>query len=92
MKMEGWQLDHLAKGYHWKTLINLLSSDPVLQILKPKLIGEIKGPIPLSAGASNTLEEIAWITRLPHEANLVAGVFDANKLMKCDQDEVTYAY
>ena len=41
MKMEGWQLDQLAQGYHWKALKNLLSSDPVLQILKLKLIGKI---------------------------------------------------
>ena len=75
-------MDPLVKGYHRKILINLLSSDPVLQILKPKLIGEIKNPIPPPAGASNTLDEISGIIRMLHKAGLVAGVFDANKMLE----------
>uniref|UniRef100_A0AAV1TNQ8 Uncharacterized protein n=1 Tax=Peronospora matthiolae TaxID=2874970 RepID=A0AAV1TNQ8_9STRA len=55
MKMEGWKLDQLAQVYHWKALKNLLSSDPVLQILKPKLIGEIQGPISPPGGDDKTV-------------------------------------
>ena len=40
IKMEGWQYEELAQMYEWKTLKNLLSSDPVLQVLKPELIDE----------------------------------------------------
>ena len=38
IKMKGCQREQSAKAYEWKTLTNLLSSDPVLQVLKPKLI------------------------------------------------------
>ena len=64
----------------------------MLRILKPKLIGGIQGPIPLPAVASDILKEINGIIRLLHGAGLVAGVFDASKMMECDQDQVTHAY
>ena len=38
--MEGWKYEELAKMYEYKLLNNLLSSDPVLQVLKPELIDE----------------------------------------------------
>ena len=84
MNMEGWQLDQLAQGNHWKKLNNLLSSDPVLRILKPKLIGGIQSPLHSPAVASDMLEEINGITRLLQDAGFVAGVFDENKMLECD--------
>ena len=89
--MEGWQLDQLAQGYHWKALRNLLSSDPVLQILNPKLIGEIQSPISPLTVTTNPLDGINAIIQLPHDAEYVAEVFDANKLLECDQDQVIHA-
>ena len=91
MKMEGWQLDQLEQGYHWKALKNMLSSDPVLQILKPKLVGEIQGPISPPTVTTNLLDGINAIIQLPHDAEYVAEVFDANKLLECDQDQVIHA-
>ena len=91
MKMESWQLDQLAQGYHWKALKNLLSSNPVLQILKPNLIGEIQGPISPPTVTTNPLDGINAIIQLLHDVKFVAGVFDANKMMECDQDQVTHA-
>ncbi|CAI5722019.1 unnamed protein product [Peronospora effusa] len=44
-KAKGWQLDQLEWCFHWKALKDLLSSDPVLKILKPKLVGSLRGPI-----------------------------------------------
>ena len=64
----------------------------MLRILKPKLIRGIKGPIPLPAVASDMLEEINGVTRLLDDAGFVAGVFNANKILECDQDQVTHAY
>ena len=86
MKTEGWQLDQLAQGFYRKALKNLLLSDPVLKILKPKLIGEIQGPISLPKAAANTLEGITAITRLLQEAGYVAGAFDASELLECEED------
>ena len=91
MKMEGWQLDQLAQEYHWKALKNLLSSDLVLQILKPKLVGEIQGPISPPTVTTNPLDGINAIIQLLYDAGYVAGVFDANKLLECDQDQVIHA-
>ena len=92
MRMEGWQLDQLAEGYLWKKLYNLLSSNPVLRILKPNLIGGIQGPIPPPAIASDILEEINGIIRLLHDVGFVAGVFDVNKMLECNQEQVSYTY
>uniref|UniRef100_A0AAV1TNV1 Uncharacterized protein n=1 Tax=Peronospora matthiolae TaxID=2874970 RepID=A0AAV1TNV1_9STRA len=86
MKMEGWQLDQLAQGFHWKALKKLLSSDPVLRILNPKMIGEIQGPISLPKAATNPLEGINAIIQILQDAEYVAGAFDASKLLECDQD------
>ena len=64
----------------------------MLQILKPKLIGKIQGQIPPQTVASNTLKEINGIIRLLQDAGFVAGLFNASKLLECEQDQVTHAY
>ena len=58
IKMEGWQPEKITKAYERKMMKNLLSSDPVLQVLKPKLIDGIQGPVSISASASNMLKRI----------------------------------
>ena len=59
--------------YLFQGLKTLLSSDPVLQILKPKLIGKIQGPISAPATASNTLERINGFIQLVRDAGFVGG-------------------
>ena len=71
----------MAKAYELKMIKNLLSSDPVLQVLKPKLIDEIQGPVSTTAIASNMLEGIYGIMQLLHEAGFVADIFDVRKLL-----------
>ena len=39
VKFEDWQFDDLSREYYLKELKNLLSSDPVLNTIKPKLTG-----------------------------------------------------
>ena len=39
---EHWQMELLEKSYHRKELKKLLSSDPVLKILKVQLIGPLR--------------------------------------------------
>ena len=56
----------------------------MLLILKLKLIGGIQGPIPPPAVASNLLDEINGIIRLLHDADFVAGVFDAYQIVESD--------
>uniref|UniRef100_A0AAV1U679 Uncharacterized protein n=1 Tax=Peronospora matthiolae TaxID=2874970 RepID=A0AAV1U679_9STRA len=73
MKMEGWQLDQLAQGFRWKALKNLLSSDPVLRILKPKLIGKTQVPKSLPKAATNPMEGMSSTYQKLQDAGYVAG-------------------
>ena len=91
MKPEGWQLDQLEQKFHWKALEDLLSNDPVLRILDPKLLGELQGPISCAKVATNAVEGISAIIQMLQDAGYVAGAFDANQLLECDQDQVIHA-
>ena len=62
-----------------------MSNDPVLRILKPKMIGTIQGHISTPVIASNTLDGINGIIQLLNEAGSVAGTFDAKELFDCEQ-------
>ena len=90
VKTKCWQCEALTKEYERKMLKNLLSSDPVRQVLKPKLIDEIQGPVSTPSSASNMLESIR-IMQLLHEAGFVAEMFDVRTLLECDQDQITYS-
>ena len=63
----------------------------MLQILKPKLVRVIQGSISPPTVTTNPLGGINAIVQLLHDAGYAAGVFDANKLLECDQDQVTHA-
>ena len=88
--MEDWQLDQMAEIYHWRTHKQCLSSDIVLRILNPKMIGTIQGLISTPVIASNTLNGIIGIIQLLNEAVLVASTFDARELLDCEQDRVIH--
>ena len=81
----------MAEMYHWRTLKIFLSNDPVLRILKHKMIGTIQGPISAPTIVSNKLDGINRITQLLNEAGFVAGTFDARELLDCEQDRVIHA-
>ena len=81
----------MAKEYERKMLKNLLSSEPVLQVLKPKLIDEIQHPVSTTASASIMLEGIYGIMQLLDEAGFVAEMFDVRKLLAFDQYQITCA-
>ena len=90
-KIEGWKLDQLEWGYHWKQLKELLIRDPVLKILKPKLIGSLQGPILAPIATSNQLEAIRHLMNLLQEAGFAAGAFDAQILLEFSADQVIQA-
>ena len=90
-KAKGWQLDQLEWCFHWKALKDLLSSDPVLKILKPKLIGSLRGPISAPIPTPNQLEAIRRLMELLQNAGFTAGAFDAQVLLECDHDRVIQA-
>ena len=72
-------------------LKSLLSSYQFFEVLKPKLVDEIQGPVSTPPSEFNMLEGIYGIMQLLHEAGFVAGMFDVRKLVKCDQDQITHA-
>ena len=77
--------------YHWRTLKIFLSNDPVLWILKHKMIGTIQGPISAPVIASSTLDGINEIIQLLNEAGFIAGTSDAVELLDYEQDCVIHA-
>ena len=72
IKTVGWQGEELARSNERKMLKDLLSSEQVLQVLKPKLIDEIQGPLSILVSASNMLEGIYGSNQLLHEVEFVA--------------------
>ena len=91
MKFESWKLEQLAAGFHWKDLNSLLSSDPVLKVLRPKLIGSLLGPVSAPERTSNTLDAIRRLIQLLQDAGFTPGAFDAQELLDCDQDQINTA-
>ena len=45
VKFKDWRFDEIRREYHLKELKKLLSSDPVMKTVKPKLTGSQRGPI-----------------------------------------------
>ena len=86
-----WQLDQLEQCFYWKELKKLLSSDPVLKILKPTLIGSLTGPVSAPVTPSNQLEAIRSLMKLLEDAGYIAGSFDAQLLLECHHDQVIRA-
>ena len=69
----------------------MLSSDPALKIMKPKLIGSLRGPISAPIQTSNLLDAIRRLMELLQSAGFAAGDFDAQTLLECDHDQVIQA-
>ncbi|CAI5729121.1 unnamed protein product [Peronospora effusa] len=87
-KTGGWLLDQIEWCFHWKALKDLLSSDPVLMILKPKLIGSLRRPISAPIPTPNQLEAIRRLMELLQNDGFTTGAFDAKVLLECDHDRV----
>ena len=69
----------------------LLSSDPVLKTIKPKLTGSLRGPITAPKPTPNVLEALRSLINLLTEAGFTAGTFNAKTLLECNHDRVIAA-
>ena len=58
VKFKGWPLDELSREYHLQELNKLLTDDPVLKKMKPKLIRSLRGPISAPKPTPNVLEAL----------------------------------
>ena len=74
--MEGWDLDQLQQRLHWNQLQDLLSTDPVLKILTPELIGPIRGPAIEPRAAIKKMEAVKHLIQLLQGAGVLPGAFD----------------
>ena len=82
-KNKGTSMEELERCFHQRELNALLIRDPVLKILKPKLIGSLQGPVTAPIETTNQLEAIRHVMKLLQEAGFIAGEFDAQKLLEC---------
>ena len=91
VKFKGWPLDELSREYHLQELNKLLTDDPVLKKMKPKLIGSLRGPISAPKPTPNVLEALHRLINLLNEAGFTAGSFNAKTLLECNHDRVIAA-
>ena len=66
----------------------VLSNDPVLKMIKPKLTGSICGPISARRPTPNVLEALRSLIYLLTEAGFTAEPFNAQNLLECNHDRV----
>ncbi|POM61427.1 LOW QUALITY PROTEIN: hypothetical protein PHPALM_29557, partial [Phytophthora palmivora] len=71
-----WTDESLEIAYHKKELHTFLIKNPVMQIIKLKIISDLKGP----AAKSSKLEAAKALLHLIKKGGIIAGSFDANDL------------
>ena len=91
LKFEDSQFDEISREYHLRELKYLLSSDPVLKAIKPKLTGSLRGPISAPKPTPNVLEALRRLINLITEAGFTDGTFNAQTLLECNHSRVIAA-
>ena len=74
---------------NWKELKCTLSDDPVLKMLRPKLIGSLSGPVSAPGKTTSLIDTVRALTQLLGEAGFTLGDFDADELFDFGQDRIT---
>ena len=85
------QLDQLGYKSQWKELKSIFFDDPVLRVLRPKLIGSLCGPVSTPGKATNLIDASRMLTQLLKEAGFTLGDFDAEVLFDCGKDRIMTA-
>ncbi|POM79374.1 Hypothetical protein PHPALM_2977 [Phytophthora palmivora] len=80
LKTTVWTDKSLEIAYHKKELHTFLIKNPVMQIIKPKIISDLKGPVQKPTARSSKLEAAKTLLQLIKEGGISAGSFDANEL------------
>ncbi|POM68301.1 LOW QUALITY PROTEIN: Hypothetical protein PHPALM_15555 [Phytophthora palmivora] len=75
-----WTDESLEIAYHKKELHTFLIKNPVMQIIKLKIISDLKGPVQKPTARSSKLEAMKALLHLIKEGGIIAGSFDANDL------------
>ncbi|POM81056.1 Hypothetical protein PHPALM_1028, partial [Phytophthora palmivora] len=75
-----WTDESLEIAYHKKELHTFLIENPVMQIIKPKIISDLKGPVQKPTARPSKLEAAKALLHLIKEGGITAGSFDANDI------------
>ncbi|POM78629.1 Hypothetical protein PHPALM_3818 [Phytophthora palmivora] len=75
-----WTDESLEIAYHKKELHTFLIKNPVMQIIKLKIISDLKGPVQKPTARSSKREAAKALLHLIKEGGIIAGSFDANDL------------
>ena len=90
-KIEGWKIDQLQRRLYWTQLQYLQSTDPVLTISKPELIGPIRGPSMAPRAATSKMKALQRLIQFRQGASFVSGAFNVQVFLDCHLEQVTAA-
>ncbi|KAG6619547.1 reverse transcriptase [Phytophthora cinnamomi] len=82
--------DQLAAAYYKKELHGFLIQDTVMRVLRPKILGELRGPVSLPVPGSNKLTAAKALMHLLKEGGIVAGSFAAEDLFDLELSEIEH--
>ncbi|KAE9099351.1 hypothetical protein PF007_g15904 [Phytophthora fragariae] len=82
--------DELAVAYYKKELYAFLIEDVGMQILRPNIIGDLRGPVSRPTPGSNKLDAAKTLLRLLKEADIVAGSFATGALFDLELSEIEH--
>ncbi|KAE8982052.1 hypothetical protein PF011_g21782 [Phytophthora fragariae] len=82
--------DDLAVAYYKKELYAVLIEDVGMQILRPKIVGDLRGPVSRPTPGSNKLDAAKALLHLLKEAGIVAGSFATGALFDLQLSEIEH--
>ncbi|KAE9298268.1 hypothetical protein PF008_g23539 [Phytophthora fragariae] len=82
--------DELAVAYYKKELYAFLIEDVGMQILRPKIVGDLRGPVSRPSPGSNKLDAAKALLHLLKEADIVAGSFTTGALFDLELSEIEH--
>ncbi|GMF56554.1 unnamed protein product [Phytophthora fragariaefolia] len=80
--------DQLTKAYYKKELHTFLINDAVMRVLRPKILGELQGPVSPPAAGSTKLSATKALMRLIKETGIIAESFEAEALFDLKLSEI----
>ncbi|GMF16977.1 unnamed protein product [Phytophthora fragariaefolia] len=80
--------DQLTKAYYKKELHTFLINDAVMRGLRPKILGELQGPVSPPVAGSTKLSATKALMRLRKETGIIADSFEAEALFDLKLSEI----
>ncbi|EGZ16540.1 hypothetical protein PHYSODRAFT_330603 [Phytophthora sojae] len=78
----------LAAAYYRKELHAFLLQDGVMKLLRPKLLGDLAGPVSQPTSGPDKLAAVQTLLRLFKEVGIIAGALDAQSLFDLKLSEI----